>query len=140
MKRMMMLVGLTGAMAVAGAMPAMAINKEWSAALGFLGGVLVERGVEYRHGGYGGGYYGGGCARPVVVEQTYCPQPVYVQSCPPPVIVQQPQGHYEFRQEQRWIAESSHFEQIDVNTYRKVCIPGHYETFNVKVFVQDPWN
>lgn len=155
MKRMLMLVGVTGAMAVASAMPAMAINKEWSAALGFLGGVLVADHATH-HRSYDYSYGRGGCDRPVYVQQTYCPPPpVVVQQCPPPVVVQQcsqpvyvqqpvvvqqAQGHYEYRTEQRWIPGTWTYEQIGCNQYRKVWTPGYYQTTQTKVWVQDPWN
>ncbi len=131
MKKMMMLVGLTGAMAVAGAMPAQAINKEWSAALGFLGGVLVS---DCAHGGWGGPrerYGPPPCERPVY----YAPAPVYVQQAP--IIVQQPSGHYEYREEQQWVPGFWQYQQIDMNTYRKIWVAGHYQPVQVKVWVQD---
>ena len=144
MKRMLMLVGVTGAMAVASAMPAMAINKEWSAALGFLGGVMLADHVDH-HRSYDYDYVR--CDRPVYVQQTYCPPPVVVQQCPQPVyvqqqpvIVQQQQGHYEFRTEQRWIPGIWTYEQIGCNQYRKVWTPGYYQTTQTKVWVQDGWN
>ena len=137
MKRTMMMIGLTGAMAVSGSLPVMAHGcGNWgAAALGFLGGVIVERSAEGHRG-----YYG--CERPVVVQENYCPQPVVVQTyAPQPVYVQQqPSGHYEYRQEQQWVPGESHFEQIDVNTYRKVSCPGHYVTVQTKVWVQDACN
>lgn len=151
MKRTLTIAGLTGAMALAATTPAMAINKEWSAALGFLGGVMATRTVDYHRsqqgyyrGGYGSGY-GGGC-RPVVVQQSYCPPPVVVQSyAPPPVIVQQPvyvqqqpSGHYEYREEQQWVEGSWRYEEIGCNTYRKTWCPGFYKTVRVQVWVQDP--
>lgn len=143
MNRTLMLVGLTGAMAAASAMPAMAINKEWSAALGFIGGVLATRTYDYNHSYRG--YGGGGCGpRPYYVQQP-CPPPVYVQPCPPPTVVvqqqpvyvQQPSGHYEIRQEQQWVEGVWKYEQVGCNTYRKVWCPGYYRSVEVKVWVQN---
>ena len=120
MKRALTMVGLTGAMAVAAAMPAMAMNKDWAAGLGFLGGVLVG---EATHGG-------AGCE-----HQVYCQlAPVVVQ---PAVIVEQPGGHYEFQREQQWVHGYWQHEQIGCNAYEKVWIPAHYQTVTVKIWIQD---
>lgn len=145
MKRTLMMAGLAGAMALTAATPAMAINKEWSAALGFLGGVMATRTMDYHRSQYG--YGRGGCDRPYVVQQSYCPQPVVVQTYAPPpqVIVQQqpvvvqapPSGHYEWREEQQWVEGSWKYEQIGCNTYRKTWCPGFYKTTRFQVWVQD---
>ena len=138
------LIGLTAAMLGANAMPAMAINKEWSAALGFMGGVLATRAHDYRmmqRGDCGRSVY---YAPPAPVR--YCPPPV-VQSCPPTVIVQQQPvviqqqvvetGHYEWREEQQWVAGQWRYEEIGPNTYRKIWEPGFYRTVRSKVWVTD---
>lgn len=140
------LMGLTAAMIGANSMPAMAINKEWSAALGFIGGVMATRAHDYRMiqrgGGCGPTYYS-------PPPQVYQRPPVYVQNCPPPqvivqqqpVYVQQPQvvetGHYEIREEQQWVPGQWRYEQIGCDTYRKIWEPGYYRTVRTKVWVSD---
>lgn len=141
MNKTLMVVGLTGAMAFASTMPAMAINKEWSAALGFLGGMLATRTYDYNHSQ---GYGRGGCGPRYYAPPPPppCAPPVYVQAPPPtvivqqqPVYIQQPAGHYEIRQERQWVEGSWRYEQLDCNTYRKVWSPGYYQTVEVKVWV-----
>lgn len=62
---------------------AQAINKEWSAALGFLGGVLVANAYDNHHTTY------------------YETRPVYVETrCYEPRVIS---GHYETRYEKYWV-------------------------------------
>ena len=74
-------------MLVAGpAMQASAINREWSAVLGFLGGCMVAN--------------GGLCPRTVCQEPVYVERPVYRET----IIVEEPvvTGHYEYRERRIW--------------------------------------
>jgi hypothetical protein len=97
MKTRVLAVVLVAVVLAAWPMPARAINKEWSAALGFLGGLMVAN--------------AGGCERTVVREQVVVAPP----PCPPPVIIREPVyyeevveetaacGHWEYRRERSWI-------------------------------------
>jgi hypothetical protein len=141
MKSKLALMGLTAAMVAGQATPAMAINKEWSAALGFLGGVMATRTYDH-HREYRREYYGGCESR----GYDYPPQQVIVQQPPTviyqqaPVIVQQPavqQGHYEWRDEQQWVPGEWRYEEIGCNTYRKTWCPGYYKTVRTQIWVVD---
>ena len=116
---------LTLGLMVGPSMEAKAINKEWSAVAGFLGGVLVANNHHYRQS-----YRREArcyTAQPVVVQQQYCPPPV--------VVVQQPSGHYELQERQVWVPGTWVYQEIGPNTYQKVWQPGCYKTETVRVWV-----
>jgi len=135
--------GLTGALFAGGVQPARAINEEWSAALGFIGGVLVAS------------HSSRDCAPNVYYTPpaTYCPPPARYERVvysPPPVYVQEPcyerpryvettrcepRGYYEYRQERRWIAGSWYTERTTCHSTRQVWSPGRWEYSTVKVWV-----
>jgi hypothetical protein len=127
---------MAGSMLAGPVKPAEAINKEWSAALGFLGGVLVANNANCNRS-----YY----SREVVYQQPVVyRQPVVYQQpvvyerapCPAPVIIrEQPTGHYEYREHRQWVAGRWVYEEIGCNTYRKSWQPGYYKTVTVKVWV-----
>ena len=114
---------LTLALIAGPSMEAKAINREWSAVAGFLGGVLVANNYHYRHE-----YRGSRC---------YASQPVVVQqACPPQVVVvEQPAGHYELQERQVWVPGAWVYQEIGPNTYQKVWQPGCYKTETIRVWV-----
>ena len=119
-------------MAAGHAQPAKAINKEWSAALGFLGGVLVANNCGSRS-----------YESSTVVYREYSPpprviyeRPRYVE--PPPVVVRRaPSGHYEYREQQVWVPGRWDYVETGCNTFRRVWTPGCYRTETVRVWVED---
>ena len=121
MKKTMFAVVLMGVLVAGPAMQASAINREWSAVLGFLGGYMVAN--------------GGLCSRTVYQEPVYIQQPVYRET----VIVEQPvvTGHYEWREQQIW--EPGFWELIVTRCGREQRIwhDGCYRTERVQVWVDD---
>lgn len=123
MKRTFLVSLAAAAVLLAQAWPAQAINKEWSAALGFLGGMMFANAT---------------CPGPMVVrEPVVVEQPVVVHRRvfvePPP-----PRGHYEYRARRvwvpgRWIVMSSG----RCGYPRRVWEPGCYRHEQVRVWVQD---
>jgi hypothetical protein len=105
---------------------ASAINKEWSAVLGFVGGYMVGN--------------GGACQRTVVREQpVYVERPVYVeQPIVREVVVEQPvvTGHYEYRQQQIWVPGCWTYVQTPCG-YEQMWRPGCYRMQTITVWVQD---
>lgn len=143
MKRAWLVMGLTGALAVAGTQPASAINKEWSTALGFVGGLIVGSHIE-RDRDCGPRYQRYSPPSYTYEQRTvYVPQPVYIEQpryeaprCePPPPPRCEPRGHYEYREERRWIEGSWRSEKVGCNVIRKTWCPGRWETTTVKVWV-----
>lgn len=109
-------------------------------------------GPDYRR--YDGGYYG--CRygypapvvvapyypAPVVVRTAYCPPPVIVQEpCPEPVVqqvvVQQPTGHYEWREDQVYVPGEWRYESLGCYGVRKIWCPGYNKIVRTKVWVWD---
>ena len=129
MKRWPMVLMTAGVMVMSQAEPAQAINKEWSAALGFVGGVLVANNHHYRQ------QYNNCRTAPAYYQPVVYTAP----PCPPPVIVREsrPSGHWEYREQQEWVPGSWKYEEIGCNTYRKTWCPGYYRTSTVKVWVED---
>ena len=101
--------------------PASAINREWSAALGFLGGLMVAN--------------GGLCQRTVYQEPVYIERPVYRET----IIVEEPvvTGHYEMQERTIWAP--GYWEVIVTRCGREQRIwhDGCYRTEMVKVWVDD---
>ena len=95
---------------------AQAINREWSAVLGFLGGYMVA------NGGLGPRPY---YSEPVVVQQ--------------PVIVEQPvvTGHYECVPQQVWVPGWWSYVGGPYGCGRQVWHPGYYQVEYVQVWVSD---
>lgn len=100
--------------------PCMAINKEWSAALGFLGGVLTTKALD-------------NCNRHVEYRQY--PNVYYVNPQPTTIIYTQPSGHWEVIQEKIWIEGTWVYEQICHNTYKKVWKEGYYKIVERRIWV-----
>ncbi|HBA85417.1 MAG TPA: hypothetical protein DCZ95_15125 [Verrucomicrobia bacterium] len=126
------------AVLVAGTMtPAMALNREWAAALGFLGGVLVADSVnnhcrtDYREVVVERPVY---VNREVVVER-----PVYIEPPVERVIVREPppSGHYEYQTRQEWVPGQWVFEESYHGRLRQVWQPGYYQDVTVKIWVED---
>ena len=132
MNRTMSMLALAGVMAAGQAMPARAINKEWSAALGFLGGVLVSEAMRP-------------CPPPVYREAPprYGP-PDYYYGRPPHepvrVIVEppRPSGRYEVREEQVWVPGRWVYERTECGQTRRVWQEGYYRTVRTRVWVEEP--
>ena len=127
---------LVVAVVVGAAVPAQAINREWSAALGFLGGLLVANSAN---------------SGPVYQERVYV-QP----SCPPPPVYQErvyvpvpypervvvrerPRGRYEYRRQPVWVpGRWVHVEGGRRGHHRRegrVWEPGYYRYETVRVWV-----
>lgn len=97
--------------------PCMAINKEWSAALGFLGGVVATKAFDNH-------------------REHYERHNVYY--CPPPQTVYVVQsGHWEVIQEKVWVPGQWIFQEIGPNTYKKVWQEGYYKIVEKRVWVQE---
>lgn len=94
--------------------PAQAINKEWSAVLGFLGGYMVAN---------------GGLGRPA-----YC-EPVMYETVvvPPPA----PMGHYECQPQQVWVPGWWSCVATPCGYVRRTWNPGYYRVEYVQVWVDD---
>ena len=120
MKKTMLTLVLMGVLVAGPAMQASAINREWSAVLGFLGGYMVANG-------------GMGSRTVVYQEPVYVQQPVYRET----IIVEQPAGHYEYREQQIW--EPGFWESIVLRCGRvdRVWHEGYYRTEMVRIWVDD---
>lgn len=120
MKSMLMTAGLTAAMVTGSAIPAKAMNEEWAAVAGFVGGVLIANAANCSSRSY---YY----------ESA----PVYRE--PPRHVVhyeyERPsRGRYEYRTERVWVPGYWTRERSHCGT-RNVWQPGYYETTREKVWV-----
>jgi hypothetical protein len=100
---------------------AQAINREWSAVLGFLGGYMVA------NGGLSQRAYS---CEPVVVEQ-----PVVYRT----VVVEEPveTGHYECRPQQVWVPGCWSYAGGPCGYGRRMWNPGYYRVDYVQVWVSD---
>jgi hypothetical protein len=121
MKRTLLVTGLAAAVFMAPALQANAINREWSAALGFLGGYLVAN--------------GGLCAKTVYQEPVYIERPVYHET----VVVEEPvvTGHYEYREERIWTPGYWECRVTSCGHEERVWHEGYYRSELVKVWVDD---
>jgi hypothetical protein len=121
MKKTMWAVVLTGTLVAGPAMQAGAINREWSAALGFLGGWMVAN--------------GGLCPRTVYQEPVYVERPVYRET----VVVEEPvvTGHYEYRERQIWTPGFWECIVTPRGHGERVWHEGYYRTETIKVWVTD---
>jgi hypothetical protein len=121
MKKTFLATVLAAVVMVASVLPASAINREWSAVLGFLGGWMVAN--------------GGLCPRTVYQEPVYVERPIYRET----IVVEEPvvTGHYEFRERQVW--EPGFWERIVTRCGReeRVWHEGHYRTEMIKFWVDD---
>jgi len=121
MKKIIWTTALLTALAAGPAMQASAINREWSAVLGFLGGYMMAN--------------GGLCPRTVYQEPVYVERPVYRER----VVIEEPvvTGHYEFRERRVW--EPGFWECIATRCGReeRVWHEGYYRTEMIKVWVDE---
>lgn len=137
MKNYLITAGLTAALTAGSAMPAQAINKEWSAVAGFVGGVLVANAANCNTRTY--------YRAPTRV--VYQPAPVVYQQAPvvhhyhhqPAVVVHHERaprrGHYEYRTERIWVPGMWVVHDDGCGRSRRVWNPGHYQTSHEKVWV-----
>jgi len=118
MKKTIWTVGLIAALVLVQPLRASAINKEWSAVLGFLGGVLVAN---------------ASCAPNTVVrEEVYVQQPVIRER----IIIEEPEpcGHYEYREQRVWVPGRWIYTGHG-RCRRRVWQSGYYRTELVRVWV-----
>lgn len=94
--------------------PAQAINKEWSAGLGFLGGVLVANAYDNH------------CAP---TRTYYESRPVYVEHY-------EPRGYYTTKTERYWVPGRRVIRYTECGRRYYEYEPGHYEYRDVQVWVQ----
>ena len=132
MKRWPVMLATAGVLFAGQVQQAQAINKEWSAALGFVGGMLVAN----NYNGYRS------CPPRQVYVRESCPPPVVVREyCPPPrpVVIERrvSSGHYEYETRQVWVDGQWNYEDIGCGRYRKVWCPGYYKNVQVRVWVPD---
>lgn len=130
MKARYAMAGLAVAAAMVAPQRAEAINREWSAVLGFVGGYALANAVN--------------CPRPVYYEQpvyverpvypVYVEQPVYVQ--PAPVFVEEPAGYYEWQPQRIWVQGCWVHSYDNWGYRRRMWQPGYYRTHQVRVWVQ----
>lgn len=118
MKTTKVLILILGLAVVLQPVAAQAINREWSAALGFLGGMLVANASR---------------GQPVYYEPVVVHQPVVV---PQPVYVEQPveYGYYEYREQPIWVPGVWVYVGPP-HCQRRTWQPGYYRTEMVRVWV-----
>ena len=135
MKKSYFTASLALAMALGQVTPAKAINEEWAAVAGFVGGLLVANASQghstrYTHTTY------------------YQPAPVVVHS-PPPVVIYEPPSHhvvryhapppprvhYEVQTRRVWVPGRWVYEDTGCGRPRKIWEPGYYDTVREKVRV-----
>lgn len=119
MKKVSIAIVLAAVLVMGQAIPASAINKEWSAVLGLLGGYMVANGgLSQRTVVYE--------TTPVVVER-----PVVRQ-----IVVEEPvdMGHYEYRDQRVWIPGRWVLIEGPCG-YERLWKPGYYQVSQVRVWV-----
>ena len=112
---------------------AQAINREWSAALGFLGGWLVANSAHSGPVYQERVYVQPSCPPPPVYqERVYVPVPY-----PQPVVVhERPRGRYEYRRQPVWVpGRWVHVQGGRRGHGRRVWEPGCYRYETVRVWV-----
>jgi len=137
MKKYLTTLSVAAAVIAAQAMPARAINKEWSAVAGFVGGVLVAN-AAHGHRSYHRDVYYHRPVQHVVYQpvQHVVYQPVQHVVYQPVVYHEpQPRGYYEWRTERVWNPGCWVYESYGYNSRRKVWQPGYYQTVRNKVWV-----
>lgn len=140
MKKGIITAGLAGAMLVAQAMPAQAINKEWSAVAGFVGGMLFANAANNNaHHSRG--------SRPGAVAHRQPAHQVHYQPVQQKVVYQQPiqqtviyeeqvqTGYWAWRTKRVYVPGRWVYEDTGCGTQRKVWYPAHYKTKRYKVWV-----
>jgi hypothetical protein len=141
MKKTVSIASLALAVWSAQVLPAQAINKEWAAVAGFVGGVLVANAANH-HPAPRTVYY----SQPAVV----CPPAPVVVHHPAPVVYHQPapvvehhyhyrhqpRGYYEYRTERVWVPGSWVHHPSPCGSRRQTWQPGYYSTQRNKVWVQ----
>ena len=122
MKKMLITAGLAAAMVTGQAQTANAMNEEWAAVAGFVGGVLLANAAS--------------CNTPTV--RYYEPARVEYRHYEPPRRIArcdaQPRGRYEYRTERVWVPGYWTYDS-DCGGRRQVWQPGYYETTRSKVWV-----
>lgn len=124
MKATWMVVGLSGMMAFATVQPVQAMNKEWAAVAGFVGGLLVAN--------------AGPCGPVYRTAPVYRDYSTQYYTSEPRVTVQystRARGHYQWQTEREWVPGCWTYEDMGCGRSRKVWQPGHYRTFRTKVWV-----
>jgi hypothetical protein len=119
MKRTMAITAVAVALVVGSARPAQAINKEWSAVAGFVGGVLVANAA---HGNRG-------YSREVVYTPSVRHVTVYHEPAP--------SGHWEWQHQRVWVPGCWIYENRGCGARRKIWQPGYYRVVKTKVWVTD---
>jgi hypothetical protein len=137
MKKRWITAGMAMAMALGQATPAKAINEEWAAVAGFVGGLLVANASQghsstrYTHTTY---YQ----PAPVVVHS---PPPVVIHEAPPRHVVRHrpapppPRGYYEVQTRRVWVPGRWVYEDTGCGRPRKIWEPGYYDTIREKIWV-----
>lgn len=120
MKTMAMVMAGLVALGVATPRPAQAINEEWAAVAGFVGGVLFSEASR--------------CDRTVVVERPVVERRVVHR----PVVIERPEpcGYWEVRRVKVWVPGSWTYIDLGCNRYRKVWNEGYYRWESQRVWVE----
>jgi hypothetical protein len=121
MKKILQVIVLAMVVLFAPVMQVCAINREWSAALGFLGGWMAAN--------------GGLCPRTVYQEPVYVERPIYHET----VVVEEPvvTGHYELRERQVWMPGYWECIVAPCGHEERVWHEGSYRTEMIRVWVDD---
>lgn len=108
-------VSLIGALMLTIAPTANAINKEWSAVAGFVGGVLVANAFD------GGSH----CA----------PRTVYYEQRPVEYHYYEPSGRWEYRTERVWVPGRWQYSYDHCGNQSRYWQSGYYRTYQTKTWV-----
>lgn len=92
-----------------------AINKEWSAVLGFVGGVVVANSFDNHP-----------VHRDIIIERQY--RPYYAEY---------PTGHYELRTRQVWVPGEYQYVYGRHGRVQRVWASGYYRIERCRVWVED---
>jgi len=113
-------IGLIGALVFGVAQPVKAGDREWAAAAGLLGGIII--GSQYNSHSHHTIEYGyrtmpgsGSC-------DTYRPP-------------REPEGHYEYRTERVWVPGCWEYEYNSCGRRVSYWRPGYYKTYETRIWV-----
>ena len=128
MKKGLIIAGLAVAVTFMQVQPVQAINKEWSAVAGFVGGLLFANAANCSPRYEQRVTYSQPVQRKVVYQQ-----PVQTTR----VVYEEPvqTGYYAWRTKRVWVPGRWVYEQTPCGTQRKVWYQGHYKTTRYKVWV-----